>query len=857
MNNKFFTLATLCLGLSLSASADIDVTDLYLQNAGFDDAEHFDYKANESGNVAQEILPIYGWSKDISVDYTITGIYELGTQKTFNTNGKVPSSGYQGSQGGCLALSTGWDQSLKLYQKVTLPAGTYKLQAPFYNGSNSTNGYSLLGWIPNQGDATLSPLSEFPMNWTLDEVTFTISSEQEGKIQIGFKGVANGSANSAKVVVDYVKLTMVGDDNTLLNNLQKQLQTSITTAQELLNHTMYEGDRSQLTVVIEQAQSWVEQPDAKRMDVIGELNQALNNAQNSAKAFQRLAEAIEKANATYEANKKGSEQLLSALQQAEYVVTRESFLLDEVNYYIRKIEDATFTFQVENASGDAPRVTTDPRHARGATMAFGRASFEGSNIKERGFCWATHANPTISDHRSTLSYSNNGDIFVITDLQPSTFYYIRPYAISGANTVGYGDRIKICTLPKGEVTWSYNNGGSSEENKRINDAVADACDVWNNITSIRGLHLTVNYGASTQTADCSYGGWMRVGPNASYQRTGTIQHEMCHGAGVGTTDTWYNSAIYRQGTSTGFWLGERTDQILQFLENNNTAQLKGDKTHFWPYGINGAHEDDGTRILYYANALIIQSLGEDNLPPTSGAFASPAYTFPQEDYEGYYILSASDALSMPTMLRLGNGRCSLQTCDWTTALKEQGYEWKVRFNPETQLYELRNATSGEALSCDTRLQYSSTEQFTIQLLGSRQKLSNSYFNLKSYWLVFADGSTQPMALTAQGNTPTVTRFDHQNSASQQRWVILSKAEVKALSGDLTEVDATPAANRKFVTYPAEGGLTIETYDEGVWITIHNIQGEIIRQFYMQPYLSVTEKLQTGLYIVNNQKILVK
>lgn len=201
--------------LSSLAWADIDISDLYLQNAGFDDESHFDYHISEEGNVAQEILPIYGWNKDFSVDYTVCGIYEFGTSKTFNTYGKVPSAGYDNSKGGCLALSTGWDQEMKFYQTVTLPAGDYKLQTAYFNGSNSNNGYSLLGWIPENGNAKISSMSSFPSDqWKIDEVSFSLSKETTGRIQIGFKAVANGSANSAKVVSDYVKLYVVGSEST-------------------------------------------------------------------------------------------------------------------------------------------------------------------------------------------------------------------------------------------------------------------------------------------------------------------------------------------------------------------------------------------------------------------------------------------------------------------------------------------------------------------------------------------------------------------------------------------------------------------------------------------------------------------
>ena len=120
MMKRLFSVLALLLSANMGLWADIDVSELYLNNAGFDDASHFDYRASDAGNVSQEILPIYGWLKDIGVDYTVTGIYEYGTAKTFNTNGKVPSKGYDGKSGGCLALSTGWEESLKFYQEVEL-----------------------------------------------------------------------------------------------------------------------------------------------------------------------------------------------------------------------------------------------------------------------------------------------------------------------------------------------------------------------------------------------------------------------------------------------------------------------------------------------------------------------------------------------------------------------------------------------------------------------------------------------------------------------------------------------------------------------------------------------------------------
>ena len=1081
MRRHILTIVGALLSATTPLWADIDVTNLFLENAGFDNADYFNYTKNDYGNVSQEILPIYGWTTDIGVDYTVTGVYELGTKKTFNTNGKVPATGYNGSTGGCLALSTGWDQPLKYFQDVQLPAGTYKLQAAFYNGSNSANGGSLLGWIPTGGQAAMSSTGSFPLNsWTADEVTFSLQSETDGHIQIGFLGASGGSANSAKVVVDYVKLVLTGDNDKLNNNqrsvlqqtanqanklyaegngnesealkkaintaqnaidnptatfaelytlnnslkqqitlynwantpasnpanmtgyitnpsfedglkgwsasgLKSQTNTSfsqkkgntyveqwvsngnqvgtfsllqtlspelpkgiyrlsvaaqntqngktgqtgvwivaggdsiavseaktytlqfvhmedqltigivgydasgnwvaldnftltywsattsdyaneltdrIATANQLLEGRINKDDRNSLQTAVKAAEDWLEGTDPAVLPIIaGTLRKSIQKAALSASKYDQLATEIEKTEKLKGNFPKGNEQLEAALYNAKADLDDDNLAPADIDKSVSALQAAVLALKIANATGPAPTVGTDARVLRGATMAFGRASFGGNNLMEKGFCWATHYNPTVTDQRSTLSYSNNGDIYVIEGLQPSTFYYVRPYAISNNYAVGYGNCVKICTLPMGGITWKYNNGGSDEENDRINAAVADAVDIWNNLTSIKGVQLSVSYGANTPTADCSYGGSMRVGPNSSYQRTGTIQHEMAHAVGVGTTDHWYNSSTYRQSTSTGIWLGERTDQVLCFLENNENAHLKGDDTHFWPYGVNGAHEDDGTRILYYANALIVQALGEDFLPPVYGAFATPAYTYTQEDDNTYYLVPEGGSLGSQTPMLAddGNGNVVVKNNGLASALNDPSFTWKMHFNPQTQLYELVNNATGKSLANNgSQATLSSSENFGIQLLGSREKTTFGKFNLKSYWLVFNNGTNQPLTLAnSNGGNTTATRFDHQNSATKQRWIILTRHELMDLAGiDYTGEQVLEGHQPELNVWGGPNNITIETGDKGCWVAIYDITGHQLDMFYMQAGMKLTKTLPAGVYIVNGEKAIV-
>lgn len=211
----------LLLSVVLPLAAQTDVTKYYLSNYGFD--HNFDYTADSKATVKQEIKEIEGWIPDLSADYTITGVYEFGFGGTFN-GATVPAKNYHGeAKGGGLALSTGWEQVYCYYQTVTLPAGTYTLNAPTFNGKSVTAGTSQLAWIPNSGKSVTSTVKKYPAKkWTADSITFTLTQKTTGKIQIGYKAAAGGSSNSANLIIDYVQLLvkdMTVDKSQLKSNL--------------------------------------------------------------------------------------------------------------------------------------------------------------------------------------------------------------------------------------------------------------------------------------------------------------------------------------------------------------------------------------------------------------------------------------------------------------------------------------------------------------------------------------------------------------------------------------------------------------------------------------------------------------
>lgn len=256
---KYLLLLLLC-ATNLTAIAQDDITKYYLTNYTFD--TDFNYTADSKVHVTQEIMNIPGWTAELSADYTITGIYEFGFGGTYN-GAAVPSQGFDGEAGGGLALSTGWEQTFIFFQTVTLPKGTYTITAPTYNGKTATKGTSRLAWVPATGSTTMSTIANYPSKqWTEDQVSFTLTKATKGRIQIGYKAAAGGSANSACLLIDYVRLT--GQDMAVSKTA---LKTALNTANKAYGDGTGEG-AAELKAAIDQAQAVYDNAEATMPQVL-------------------------------------------------------------------------------------------------------------------------------------------------------------------------------------------------------------------------------------------------------------------------------------------------------------------------------------------------------------------------------------------------------------------------------------------------------------------------------------------------------------------------------------------------------------------------------------------------------------
>jgi hypothetical protein len=93
--------------------------------------------------------------------------------------------------------------------------------------------------------------------------------------------------------------------------------------------------------------------------------------------------------------------------------------------------------------------------------------------------------------------------------------------------------------------------------------------------------VVANYSPGVPTAQANYDGWIDFGGAIS---TRVALHELCHTLGVGTHPRW------RSFLKDGVWTGENATALVRTFDGPE-AVLKGDRMHFWPYGLNFDRED--------------------------------------------------------------------------------------------------------------------------------------------------------------------------------------------------------------------------------------------------------------------------
>lgn len=732
---KISILFFLLLGtIAAQAQEWYDVTQLSLANSGFNTG--FNYVVGDEGNVDEDLRDIPSWTPTELSFATVAGVYQFGTQKTFLSTA-VPATGFDGTaEGGCLVMAGPAGKSVQYVQTTKpLSPGKYKLVAAYYNTGVSEKVTSQLVVKPSTGTTVRSRVRSIASRtWIEEELVFTITTTTTVEVQVGYLGSANSETGDyGKLVYDYVKLMRDHDiDEQDLAVVREELLPLLTHAAKLCELA---GDNA------------------------GELQQKLADAQA----------AYDNSNATIA-------ELYAAIDSLEVLIP-------------------TYEWEYEK--------TVTMRYVRGATRAYVRVDANGiddDQIAKRGVCLSETAEPTMEGTHHTKMMSSNGTIYAFEGLTPCKKYYLNAYVQLKDGRVKMAAPVKFYTIPKGQVACSYaNNSGNTDTDNRIQNAVTSACNYFNEMTSaIRNFQM--GYSGGTPTADCNYTQtpWINMGPNSSYQRTGTVMHEMQHGLGLIPYTTQWNKNVLREaldgdGRGTGRWLGDRATYAAQFWSNDENEYLHGDYQHMWPFGINGAHQDDGSEVLYLANASLCQALGEDGLEHNIWVrHADPYYAFDQEDDVKYYLKNESEDCGLYTayLVETADGKLAWQEMGNDEARADDHNAWYVTFTPSNQQYQFRNAATGKYITLDgsaislRSVSTPSTNQNFHLMKGRVDALEGTDY--RGYWMVRTAAWT-PNGMVANTNGTVGTgSLSLANSASRQRWLILSSDEIDKFDAKAAE-----------------------------------------------------------------------
>lgn len=689
-------------------------------------------------------------------------------------------------------VSSGGAGNASLTQTVQMPAGIYILKAAAQNYDQSAANVKCSGAVIFADNQQCAVTS--PAEYSVRFITTT------GQVKLGFKAT---SASGNWLAVDNFRLYQVGNADAV--SLKKELSQLIGIAESLTQKPMSETALGNLNAAIETSTQALE---ASESDVISTIY------------------------------------MLSGIIDATEIA----------------IARADFEQKVQNPlpfSGTEPAVTMTNHYVpTGATEAVMRATMTGSELMERGVCWSTTHNPTVLDDRTTAYWNLNGSIYHITGLKPATVYYLRPYAMNKYYHVAYGDEVKIVTLPKGTGNGTWDEGAPNEEaNNRCRTAIREAIEYLNEWTGIQGFTLSGHYGSGTQTADCSYGGWMRIGPNASYQATGTVLHETGHGVGVGTSDRWSDKNVH-----DWVWKGRETTRLYKFLENkegNSEYYMVGDTQHGWgqnatyDWYINGADKDKHQPLQYAGCSMLLHAMFIDGLCPTNSYHnGMPGYTYNFEEGKKYYIMckAADRGLGVGLLCKNGTSIALLKSMLNTTEEVSDDAAWYLSFNPQTRYYTFQNVANGLYLSTahgagiglKSFTQPTSTEYFQLMPDRTDVTLTSEAGSITThgYWITWYDDSSRSnKAVSANANryengSLTVAGFDYSDAATRQQWIIIPEEELETyraiyISTAIREVRKT-SSNAPSVIYnidgtvasPAQGGLKIMRRNDGTTMKIY-------------------------------------
>ena len=249
--------------------------------------------------------------------------------------------------------------------------------------------------------------------------------------------------------------------------------------------------------------------------------------------------------------------------------------------------DVTFT-----TSAVAPTVTTAQVSNITQTTAQGGGNVTnagGANVTERGICWSTSHNPTISGNHASNGTGTGSYTVNMTGLTANTTYYVRAYAKNSAGT-SYGSEVSFTTsqsISSPTVTTSQvtnitqttaTGGGNVTSDGGANVTERGICWSTGHNPTISGSHATSGGGTGNFTANMTS---LTAGTTYYVRAYAKNSQGTSYGSEVSFV-TESESVDWPNGVLPGFFSVSATHQV-QFSQGNLQYQAS---TNTWRFAEN-------------------------------------------------------------------------------------------------------------------------------------------------------------------------------------------------------------------------------------------------------------------------------
>ena len=149
----------------------------------------------------------------------------------------------------------------------------------------------------------------------------------------------------------------------------------------------------------------------------------------------------------------------------------------------------------------------------------------------------------------------------------------------------------------------------------------------------------------------------------------------------------------------------------------------------------------------------------------------------------------------------------------------------------------------------------------FHLLSARSATTANKFTFENnaYWFV-APTSLACLNALADGAI-SAAAFDHSDGSTAQRWLLMTADEVARYgeaNGETVGVRNLDVAQQGTLrVLGGQGVVSITAIGAGSEVSVHSLDGRLLRQLYIQQDANAIVRLPRGIYLVGDQKVMVR